>query len=154
MVDQSSVAIRQAKKEDMAAILDLVKELAMYEKAPEQVSTTVDDYEKNFEAGVFEALVAVMDDQVVGMALYYLCWSTWRGRMLYLDDFVVRETHRRYGIGQMLFDAFIDVAKQKDCFLVKWQVLDWNEPALRFYQKNQAIIEHEWLNGKIFLKAI
>jgi GNAT superfamily N-acetyltransferase len=72
--------------------------------------------------------------------------------MLYLEDFVVTESYRQYGVGQMLFDRFIEVAREKDCFLVKWQVLDWNEPAIRFYEKNNAIIESDWYNGKIFLK--
>src|SRR5690606_36168949 len=149
-MQKQEIIIRSAEKSDMEVVLSLVKELAEYEKAPEQVTATPDDYRRNFEEGVFEALVAEMDGEVVGMALYYLCWSTWRGRMLYLDDFVVRQSHRRYGIGQLLFDAFMEKAREKDCFLVKWQVLDWNEPALRFYEKNQAIIETEWWNGKIF----
>ncbi len=153
-MQKQEIIIRSAEKSDMGAVLSLVKELAEYEKAPEQVTTTPDDYRRNFEEGVFEALVAEMDGEVVGMALYYLCWSTWRGRMLYLDDFVVRQSHRRYGIGQLLFDAFMEKAREKDCFLVKWQVLDWNEPALRFYEKNPAIIETEWRNGKIFLKPV
>ena len=153
-MQKQEIIIRSAEKSDMGAVLSLVKELAEYEKAPEQVTTTPDDYRRNFEEGVFEALVAEMDGEVVGMALYYLCWSTWRGRMLYLDDFVVRQSHRRYGIGQLLFDAFMEKAREKDCFLVKWQVLDWNEPALRFYEKNRAIIETEWWNGKIFLKPV
>lgn len=153
-MQKQEIIIRSAEKSDMEVVLSLVKELAEYEKAPEQVTATPDDYRRNFEEGVFEALVAEMDGEVVGMALYYLCWSTWRGRMLYLDDFVVRQSHRRYGIGQLLFDAFMEKAREKDCFLVKWQVLDWNEPALRFYEKNQAIIETEWWNGKIFLKPV
>ena len=153
-MQKQEIIIRSAEKSDMGAVLSLVKELAEYEKAPEQVTTTPDDYRRNFEEGVFEALVAEMDGEVVGMALYYLCWTTWRGRMLSLDDFVVRQSHRRYGIGQLLFDAFMEKAREKDCFLVKWQVLDWNEPALRFYEKNRAIIETEWWNGKIFLKPV
>lgn len=146
------IKIRQAEEKDLAAILDLVKELALYEKAPEQVTATLDDYKKNFKEDVFDALVAERNGEVVGMTLYYLTWSTWRGRMLYLDDFVVKTTERRSGIGQILFDALIEKAKELDCFLLKWQVLDWNEPALKFYEKNNSIIEKEWWNGKIFLK--
>lgn len=146
------ITIRQAKESDLGAILELVKELALYENAPEEVTATLEDYRKNFRKGVFEALVAERNGTVAGMALYFLTWSTWRGRMLYLDDFVVKDTERQQGIGQLLFDALVQKGKDLDCFLLKWQVLDWNEPALKFYEKNDAIIEKEWWNGKIFLK--
>lgn len=145
------IQIRKATKADIPAIFALVQELALYEKAPEAVITSVAIYERDFEEGIFEALVAEKDNMVVGMALYYMAYSTWKGRMLYLEDFVVQEPFRRFGAGQMLFDAFLEVAKQKEASLVKWQVLDWNEPAIRFYEKNKAIIETEWWNGKIFL---
>ena len=85
------------------------------------------------------------------MVFYYLTYSTWKGRMLYLEDFVVLPDYRRFGIGQLLFDALLEVARNKRCKLVKWQVLDWNQPALNFYRKYDAIIEKEWWNGKIFL---
>jgi GNAT superfamily N-acetyltransferase len=143
--------IRQAEKKDIPAIFSLVEELALYEKAPEAVITTVAIYERDFEANIFEAIVAEQDGEVVGMALYYMAYSTWKGRMLYLEDFVVQESARRFGVGQLLFDAFLAKAKEKNASLVKWQVLDWNEPAIKFYEKNNAIIETEWWNGKIFL---
>jgi GNAT superfamily N-acetyltransferase len=145
------INIRQAVKSDIATIFSLVEELALYEKAPEAVITNVEIYEKDFEAGIFEAIVAEKEGEIIGMALYYMAYSTWKGRMLYLEDFVVRDAFRCYGAGQMLFDAFLAVAKQKNASLVKWQVLDWNEPAIKFYEKNNAIIETEWWNGKIFL---
>ena len=81
-------------------------------------------------------------------------FSTWRGRMLYLEDFVVTESYRKYGVGQKLYDTFLEVARQKDCFLTKWQVLDWNTPAVNFYEKNKATIEKEWWNAKVFLKEV
>ena len=145
------INIRRAQIEDMGGILELVKELARYEKAEEQVKTTVEDYEKNFLSGVFDANVAVLDGEIVGMVLYFVCWSTWKGRMLYLDDFVIKEDLRKHGIGQLLFDELFIEAKRRGCKLVKWQVLDWNEPALKFYEKNEAIIETEWWNGKKFI---
>ena len=83
------------------------------------------------------------------MTLYYMTYSTWKGKMLYLEDFVVKADQRNKGIGQLLFDAFIEVAKAKKCRMVKWQVLDWNEPAIRFYEKNNATIETEWWTAKI-----
>jgi GNAT superfamily N-acetyltransferase len=143
--------IRQAERRDIPTIFALVQELALYEKAPEAVITSVASYEEDFDNNVFEAIVAEMEGEVIGMALYYMAFSTWKGKMLYLEDFVVKETHRRYGAGQLLFDAFLAKAKEKKCTLTKWQVLDWNEPAVRFYEKNNAIIEREWWNGKLFL---
>jgi GNAT superfamily N-acetyltransferase len=145
------VTIRKAQHTDLSAIFALVQELAEYEKAPEAVITSVATYEKDFAEGIFEAIVAEYEGEVIGTALYYMGFSTWKGKMLYLEDFVVKATHRRFGAGQLLFDEFLAIAKAKGCSLVKWQVLDWNEPALQFYVKNDAIIEKEWWNGKIFL---
>jgi GNAT superfamily N-acetyltransferase len=147
----SIVQIRQAERRDIPSIFALVQELALYENAPEAVITSVKTYEEDFDESLFEALVAEIEGEIIGMVLYYMTFSTWKGKMLYLEDFVVKETHRRYGAGQLLFDAFLAKAKEKKCSLVKWQVLDWNEPAIRFYEKNNAIIEQEWWNGKIFL---
>ena len=145
--------IRPAVEADMTAIHALVHELAVYERAPEAHTATVEDYARDFNAGIFEAHV-VEDTEagtIVGMIFYYMAYSTWKGRMLYLEDFVVTEKYRQYGIGQMLFETFLDIAREKECRLVKWQVLDWNEPAIKFYRKNDAIIEADWYNGKIFL---
>lgn len=146
-----TIKIRPALLTDMSAIHALVHELAVYERAPEAHITTIEDFESDFNAGVFEALVAEDKGVVVGMALYNLAYSTWKGRMLYLEDFVVTEAYRQFGVGQLLFDAFLHEAREKKCRLVKWQVLDWNTPAIKFYEKNNAIIETEWYNGKIFL---
>ena len=144
-----NIIIRPATEADLPAIHALVYELAIYEKEPEAVETTPAEYLEDFRNGLFEATVAEVDGQIAGMTLYYMAYSTWRGKMLYLDDFVVNEPYRRHGIGQMLFDAFVEEGRQRGCRLVKWQVLDWNEPALRFYRKNNAIIETNWWNGKI-----
>lgn len=147
------IRIRKATIDDMGGIHKLVVELARYENAEEQVSTTVADYEKNFLSNVFDVFVAEDESgNILGIALYFMCWSTWKGRMLYLDDFVVKEAYRKEGIGQLLFDALLVEGRRLGCSLIKWQVLDWNEPALRFYHKNEAIIEKEWWNGKIFIE--
>lgn len=149
-INKEDVTIRRANVEDMGPILDLVKELAKYENAEDQVKTTIEDYEKNFLSGVFDATVAEVDEGIIGMVLYFVCWSTWKGRMMYLDDFVVKENFRQFGVGQMLFDELCIEAKIRGCKLVKWQVLDWNEPAIKFYKKNESIIEKEWWNCKKF----
>lgn len=147
-----NIIVRHVTLQDMAAVFALVQELALYEKAPEAVTTTVESYEQDFIDGIFEACVAELDGKVIGMVLYYMTFSTWKGKMLYLEDFVVREEYRGMGIGDMLFEAFLAEAKAKKCNMTKWQVLDWNEPAIKFYQKKNAIIEKEWWNVKIFLK--
>jgi len=146
------ITIRPAQEADIPAIHALVYELAVYEKEPESVETTVAEYLEDFRNGAFESHVAEMDGQVVGMILFFMAYSSWRGKMLYLDDFVVTESHRRYGVGQMLYDDFLEEGRRRGCRLVKWQVLDWNEPALKFYQKNEAIIETGWWNVKKFLQ--
>lgn len=155
---KNNIVIRLATEADMSAIHALVHELAVYERAPEAHTATIEDYLRDFKAGIFESHVAVnMDEslgkqgEIVGMIFYYMAYSTWKGRMLYLEDFVVTESYRQYGVGQMLFETFLEIAREKECRLVKWQVLDWNEPAIKFYRKNEAIIENEWYNGKIFL---
>lgn len=145
------ISIRTATEADMAAMHDLVRELAEYEKEPEAVETTPQEYLTDFKNGLFEGHVAEIDGQIVGMTLFFMMYSSWRGKMLYLDDFVVNESYRRYGVGQMLFDAFIEEGQKRGCRLVKWQVLDWNEPALQFYRKNDCIIETGWWNVKKFL---
>ncbi|MEM7572505.1 MAG: GNAT family N-acetyltransferase [Bacteroidota bacterium] len=144
--------IRQATADDLPAIYRLVAELAEYEKEPEALTATIEDYRKDFAAGFFEAVVAEhpVSGQITGMALYYLTYSTWKGRMLYLEDFVVESASRQLGLGQQLFDAVFERARAYECRLVKWQVLDWNEPAIAFYRKQGAIIEDNWWSCKIF----
>lgn len=147
----AGLILRRGEAADLPAVYALVGELAAYERAADQVTASLADYERDFAAGIFEVIVAERDGIIAGMALYYMTYSTWKGRMLYLEDFVVRPDQRRGGVGQRLFDAFLARARELDCRLVKWQVLDWNEPALAFYRRNQAVIEKEWWNGKIFL---
>lgn len=148
-----NINLRHATLEDIPLVHDLVRELAIYEGEEEALTATVEDYKKDFENRIFEVQVAENEGNIIGMVLYYMTYSTWKGKMLYLEDFVVKEAYRRYGVGQLLFDAYLATAKEKKCRIVKWQVLDWNEPALKFYKKNNAIIEKEWWNGKIFLNT-
>lgn len=142
--------IRKANKDDLPSVLDLVIELAVYEKEPEAVTASLKDYQVAFENGLIQIMVAEDDGKVVGMALYYLTFSTWKGQMMYLEDFVVTQSYRRTGVGEQIFKAMLQDAEQQGCILVKWQVLDWNQPAVEFYIKHKAIIEKEWWNGKIY----
>jgi GNAT superfamily N-acetyltransferase len=142
--------IRKANTNDLKAIYDLVVELAVYENEPDAVTATLTDYEKNFNAQVFQTIIAERNGEIIGACIYYITWSTWKGRMVYLEDFIVTAAQRKKGVGQMLFDQFLIEAKEMGATMVKWQVLDWNEPAIQFYEKNKASIEKGWWNGKIF----
>ena len=141
--------VREATIEDLSRVLDLVKELAAFEKAADQVKVGLDDYIKGFQRNDYAVLLAIQDSNIVGMALYYLTWSTWRGRMLYLEDLIVTNEHRRQGIGNLLLESFIQRAHELRCNMVKWQVLDWNAPAIKFYEEKGATIEKDWWNVKI-----
>ncbi len=144
--------LRKATKQDLQGTLDLVNELALYEKAPQEVTVTLADYETDFDTNVFDILIAEQESQIVGIAFYYMAYSTWKGKMLYLEDFVVKEELRGHGIGKLLFKAYLEEAKKLNVSLAKWQVLDWNEPAINFYEKYNSTIEKEWFNGKILSK--
>lgn len=143
------ITIRKATLSDIPAIYGLVVELAVFEKEPEAVTARLADYESAYEEGLIRVHVAEDDGAVVGMTVTYMTFSTWKGKMLYLEDFYVKATHRSQGVGQQLFDAYITEAKNLECSMVKWQVLDWNTEAIRFYERNEATIEKQWYNGKI-----
>ncbi len=143
------INIRKARYDDIPFILDLVQELADFENEPHAVLASLSDYQVLFKEGLYESLVAEENGKIIGMAIFYDTFSTWKGKMLYLEDFVVNASHRGNGIGQQIFKAVIEEAKSRGAKLLKWQVLDWNSGAIRFYEKNKATIEREWWNGKI-----
>ncbi len=143
--------IREARKGDEQAIMDLIHGLALYEKAPEQVVNTAEDLAIHlFEEKICDAIVAEKDKQIVGFALYYTNYSTWKGKCLYLEDFYVLPELRGEGIGSLLFDRVVEIAKDRGVKRMDWQVLEWNEPALKFYQKKDAVLDSEWINGRFF----
>jgi len=144
------IKVRKANREDLQAVLNLVIELAIYEKEPDAVTASLADYQLAFDERRIQVLVAADEGQIIGMALYYLTFSTWKGKMMYLEDFVVNEKYRRTGVGELIWEALQEDAKNQKCILLKWQVLDWNEPAVNFYRKQNATIETEWWNGKIY----
>jgi len=146
------ILIRKATKVDMPAVHGLIKELAAFEKAPDAVTNTLEDmiedcFGKN--PPVFGCHVAELDGKLVGMAIYYIKYSTWKGKGLYLEDLIVTEKLRGKGIGKKLFDAYVLEAKAMGVNQLHWQVLDWNTPAIEFYKKLGASIEAEWLDCKI-----
>ena len=112
---------------------------------------TISDYRKYIRDGHFECHLALSDDEVMGMILFYPTFSTWKGPMLHLEDFIVTEKARRQGIGRMLLDHFLEIAGERKVSLVKWEVLDWNTPAIRFYEKYGVTIEKDWWNVKLLI---
>ncbi|RYZ99622.1 MAG: GNAT family N-acetyltransferase [Sphingobacteriaceae bacterium] len=145
------VHLRIALKSDCRRILELVNELALYERAPQEVTVTLAEFE---DAGfgtkpVWKAFVAEVDGLIVGFALYYVRFSTWKGCRLYLEDFLVTETMRGRNIGKLLFDRIIQEAQELGFNGMSWQVLDWNDPAINFYNKYNAAIEAGWLNASL-----
>jgi GNAT superfamily N-acetyltransferase len=143
--------IRPAQKGDEHAIMELIHGLALYEKAPEQVVNTAEDLGVHlFDEKICEAIVAEKDNQIVGFALYYTNYSTWKGKCLYLEDFYVLPELRGEGIGSLLFDKVVEIARNRGVKRMDWQVLEWNEPALNFYKKKQSFLDPEWINGRIF----
>jgi GNAT superfamily N-acetyltransferase len=143
--------IRQAKPGDETEIFNLIYALAVYEKAPEQVTNTPQQLARDlFEDKICSAIVAEEVNQIVGFSLYYISYSTWKGKCLYLEDFFVIPEMRKTGIGEQLFQKTVEIAKEMGVKRMDWQVLDWNEPALNFYRKQKAILDPEWINGRLF----
>ena len=145
------ILIRKAEKSDMPAVLSLVKELADYERAPQEVVVTVADLERDGfgEHPLFFCFVAERAGKIAGMALYYLNYSTWKGPCVFLEDIIVTQSERQSGIGKLLFEAVLNAAKERGARRMSWQVLDWNEPAIQFYKRYQPEVLGEWLNYRL-----
>jgi GNAT superfamily N-acetyltransferase len=143
------INIRYAVKADCERLLELIHELALYEKAPQEVTVTIEEFvDAGFGANpVWKAFVAERDGKILGFALYYVRYSTWKGCRLYLEDFIVTDQERGKGIGKILFERVMQEAKDKGYNGMSWQVLDWNAPAINFYNKYQANLEGGWLNA-------
>jgi GNAT superfamily N-acetyltransferase len=146
-----SIIIRRATKEDCPRLLELVKELAVYEKAPNEVTVTLEHFtESGFGPNpVWWAFCAEENGIVQGFALYYIRYSTWKGQAMYLEDILVTESMRGRGMGKLLFDRLIEEAREKGFNRMVWQVLEWNEPAINFYKKYGANFDAEWVNCSI-----
>ncbi len=145
------IIIRRAERKDCVRIMELIHELAVFEKAPEEVTVTLSHFE---ESGfglnpVWWSFVAEVDGRVEAFALYYIRYSTWKGQRMYLEDILVTENMRGKKLGQKLFDELIKEAKEKELNGICWQVLDWNEPAIHFYKKYNADFDGEWINCSI-----
>jgi GNAT superfamily N-acetyltransferase len=145
------ITLRLAQKQDCPRLMELIHELALFERAPEEVTVTLAEFE---EAGfgskpVWKAYVAEADGLIIGMALYYIRYSTWKGQRLYLEDLIVTESWRGKGAGKLLFNRMVQEAHELGFNGMSWQVLDWNEPAIKFYNSYEAGIEAGWLNASL-----
>ncbi|NOS56327.1 MAG: GNAT family N-acetyltransferase [Cyclobacteriaceae bacterium] len=140
--------IREGVDGDLPRVLELVKELAAYERALGEVSNTVQAMKEDGfgKSPIFGFFVAEVDDLIVGVSLFYYRYSTWKGRRLYLEDIVVTEKMRGQGIGKLLFEATLQYSNDHKCTGMMWQVLDWNEPAINFYKKYKTRFDPEWIN--------
>ena len=148
------IKIRRAVKEDCPRILELVKELARYERAPNEVTVSLDHFQRSGFGSrpVWWAFVAEVDGSVEGFALWYVRFSTWKGQRMYLEDLYVTDAMRGKGLGKLLFDKLITEARRKKFNGIMWQVLEWNEPAINFYKKYETSFDPEWINCGIYFK--
>jgi GNAT superfamily N-acetyltransferase len=147
-----TITIRRGTEADLPSVHALIVELAIYERAPDEVTNTLADMRRDGfgPAPIFNFFVAEAAEQgILGIALFYTAYSTWKGRMLFLEDLVVTEAARGTGIGRKLFDAVVAEARRTGAHRLKWQVLEWNEPAIGFYQRLGANLDPEWFNGNL-----
>lgn len=145
--------LREGKIEDLPRVLELINELALYEKAPEQVTNTIammeaDGFGPNPVFGMF-VCEKNESSEIIGIAIYYYRYSTWKGKRIYLEDLVVTQSERGHGAGKLLFDRIMKKGLEENCTGMMWQVLDWNEPAINFYNKYGATLEAGWLNAHL-----
>lgn len=138
--------IRKATKNDMPSVLELIQELATFEKEPDAVVVTVDDLVRDgfSENPLFQCFVAEVENEIIGMALYYYRYSTWKGKTIHLEDLIVKESKRGTGAGFALYKEIIKQGKAENVRRIEWNVLDWNTPAINFYEKSGAKVLDDW----------
>ena len=150
------INIRLGVKTDLPQVLSLIKELAEYERAPKEVTVSLTDLEKDGfgKNPIYTFYVAEDKKRILGMVLFYIKYSTWKGKCIFIDDIIVSEKYRKAGIGKKLFDKVVLECKKINAKRLEWQVLEWNEPAINFYNKLEAVLDPEWINGKLTEKQI
>ena len=138
--------VRKGEKKDMPAVLDLIKELAIYEKEPNAVVVTVSDLVRDgfSDNPLFYTFIAEVEGQIIGMALYYYRYSTWKGKTIHLEDLIVKENRRGTGAGYALYTEIMKQGKKDNVRRIEWNVLDWNTPAIDFYNKSGAKLLEDW----------
>lgn len=147
-----SLRVRKGTIQDLPVVLDLIVQLAVYEKEPDAVENTLEMLQENGFGNkpVFELLMVELNEEVIGMAMYYYCHSSWKGKMIHLDDLVVFQKHRGIGAGTALLNALFKTGLKNDVKGIRWEVLDWNEPAIRFYEKIGMRLDETWIGCKAF----
>ena len=150
------INVRAGKKEDLPHVLELVKELALFERAPHEVTNTLARMEEDGFGPhpVYGFFIAETENRIIGLSLYYWRYSTWKGKRLYLEDIIVTESERGKGAGKLLFDRTMRKALEENCSGMMWQVLDWNEPAINFYKKYGSKLDGEWVNCNLEAEQI
>ncbi len=150
------VLTRKATKADLSAAHQLIYELAVYENAADEVVLTLEQFTSDFESPnpVYKLHVAEITPKdgnpvIAGIALFYFAYSTWKGKMVYLEDLVISQAYRRLGIGEQLIESVFQFARDENANQVRWHVLDWNEPAIKFYEKLEVKMEEEWVTCKL-----
>jgi GNAT superfamily N-acetyltransferase len=140
------MTIRKATEKDMPFVLELIQELAIFEKEPDAVVVTVDDLVRDgfSENPLFQCFVAEVENEIIGMALYYYRYSTWKGKTIHLEDLIVKESKRGTGAGFALYKEIIQQGKAENVRRIEWNVLDWNTPAIYFYEKSGAKVLGDW----------
>jgi GNAT superfamily N-acetyltransferase len=148
--------IRKGDQKDMFAVLELIQELAIFEKEPHAVVVTADDLIRDGfqENPLFHTFVAEQEAEIVGMALYYYRYSTWKGKTIHLEDLIVKEKMRGSGLGFALYSEIIAQGKKDKVRRIEWNVLDWNTPAIDFYKKSGAKILNDWLVAQMDEKGM
>ncbi|MFT5512680.1 MAG: GNAT superfamily N-acetyltransferase [Bacteroidia bacterium] len=152
-MNTAEVSLREGKEDDIPQVLGLIQELAVFEKEPEAVVVSIDEMVRDGfgPAPLYGLFVAEVNQRIVGTSIFYYRYSTWNGKCLYLEDLIITESYRGQGIGKRLFSKTLQKAKDEKCRKMNWQVLDWNTPAIKFYEDFDATMDPEWLNGYINL---
>lgn len=150
------IKIREGRKKDLPRVLELIKELALFERAPHEVTNTLEMLEEDGfgPRPVYGFFVAETSEKIIGLSLYYWRYSTWKGKRLYLEDIIVTESERGKGAGKLLFDRTMQKCLEENCTGMVWQVLEWNEPAIKFYKKYGSKLDAEWVNCNLETEQI
>jgi len=146
--------IRKTKREDLSAVLTLIKELAKFEKELNSVEINLQDLTNDFSDGLFDCLIAEKQGSIIGIALYYNRYSTWKGKTIHLEDLIVTKSERGIGVGKALLNELVLLAKSSNIRRVEWNVLDWNKKAIDFYENVGATILKNWLVVQLDEKSI
>ena len=150
------IKIREGRRQDLSHVLELIKELALFERAPHEVTNTLEMLEEDGfgPRPVYGFFVAETSEKIIGLSLYYWRYSTWKGKRLYLEDIIVTESERGKGAGKLLFDRTMQKCLEENCTGMMWQVLEWNEPAINFYKKYGSKLDAEWVNCNLEAEQI